>query len=115
MSVAKSIPAEHKDLIHDVAYDFHGRRMATCSSDQCVKVSKTPSTLKICDFYFQFHHFMGPSSGCGNWVSWTSSTFGQVITDQYTLTLSDKYRRLITWIDEDTDNSESPSNINGRH
>ena len=38
MFVAKSIPAEHKDLIHDVAYDYHGRRMATCSSDQCVKV-----------------------------------------------------------------------------
>ena len=41
MFVAKSIPAEHKDLIHDVAYDFHGRRMATCSSDQCVKVRKS--------------------------------------------------------------------------
>ena len=40
MFIAKSIPAEHKDLIHDVAYDFHGRRMATCSSDQCVKVRK---------------------------------------------------------------------------
>ena len=40
MFQARSIPAEHKDLIHDVAYDFHGRRMATCSSDQFVKVSK---------------------------------------------------------------------------
>lgn len=38
MFVAKTIPAEHRDLIHDVAYDFHGRRMATCSSDQFVKV-----------------------------------------------------------------------------
>ena len=39
MFVTKSIPAEHKDLIHDVAYDYHGRRMATCSSDQSVKAS----------------------------------------------------------------------------
>ncbi|XP_014661947.1 PREDICTED: nucleoporin seh1-like isoform X2 [Priapulus caudatus] len=38
MFVARSISADHKDLIHDVAYDFHGRRMATCSSDQSVKV-----------------------------------------------------------------------------
>lgn len=38
MFVAKSIAADHKDLIHDVSYDFHGRRMATCSSDQSVKV-----------------------------------------------------------------------------
>ncbi|XP_033848879.1 nucleoporin SEH1 isoform X2 [Acipenser ruthenus] len=37
MFVARSIAADHKDLIHDVSYDFHGRRMATCSSDQSVK------------------------------------------------------------------------------
>lgn len=40
MFVARSIAADHKDLIHDVSYDFHGRRMATCSSDQSVKVKK---------------------------------------------------------------------------
>lgn len=33
-----TIFADHKDLIHDVAYDFYGERMATCSSDQYVKV-----------------------------------------------------------------------------
>uniref|UniRef100_A0A8D1FTU3 Nucleoporin SEH1 n=2 Tax=Sus scrofa TaxID=9823 RepID=A0A8D1FTU3_PIG len=38
MFVARSIAADHKDLIHDVSFDFHGRRMATCSSDQSVKV-----------------------------------------------------------------------------
>ena len=39
MFVAKNIPTDHKDLIHDVAYDFYGKRMATCSSDQSVKVT----------------------------------------------------------------------------
>lgn len=39
MFQARTINAEHKDLIHDVAYDFYGRRLATCSSDQSVKVS----------------------------------------------------------------------------
>lgn len=34
-----SICHDHKDLIHDVAYDYHGRRIATCSSDQSVKVA----------------------------------------------------------------------------
>ena len=38
MYVTKSIDANHEDLIHDVAYDFYGKRMATCSSDQKVKV-----------------------------------------------------------------------------
>lgn len=43
MFVARSIAADHKDLIHDVSFDFHGRRMATCSSDQSVKVRTEPS------------------------------------------------------------------------
>lgn len=38
MFVCKSISADHKDIIHDCAYDFYGRRFATCSSDQSVKV-----------------------------------------------------------------------------
>ena len=38
MYITKSINADHEDLIHDVAYDFYGKRMATCSSDQKVKV-----------------------------------------------------------------------------
>lgn len=40
MFEAHEVNAEHKDLIHDVAHDYYGRRMATCSSDQYVKVSK---------------------------------------------------------------------------
>lgn len=38
MVEAHSINAEHKDLIHDVAFDYYGERMATCSTDQFVKV-----------------------------------------------------------------------------
>ena len=38
MYTAKHIATDHKDLIHDVSYDFYGKRMATCSSDQSVKV-----------------------------------------------------------------------------
>jgi hypothetical protein len=38
MYAARSIGIDHKDLIQDVAYDFHGKRMATCSCDQFVKV-----------------------------------------------------------------------------
>ncbi len=30
--------AGHDDLIHDIAYNFYGKRLATCSSDQKIKV-----------------------------------------------------------------------------
>ena len=35
---AKAVHAEHNDPSHDIAYDFYGQRIATCSSDQFVKV-----------------------------------------------------------------------------
>lgn len=41
------IIADHKDVIHDVVFDYYGRRMATCSSDQTVKV-RTPNTSWLC-------------------------------------------------------------------
>lgn len=47
MFVVKSLNAEHKDLVHDMAFDFYGRRMATCSSDQTVKVWNE-SCLSVC-------------------------------------------------------------------
>lgn len=34
----QEIRSEHKDVIHDVSYDYYGQRIATCSSDQTVKV-----------------------------------------------------------------------------
>lgn len=40
MFTSKKLPVAHKDLIHDVSYDFYGRRLATCSSDQTVQVIK---------------------------------------------------------------------------
>ena len=47
MFEAHTINAEHKDLIHDIAYDFYGERMATCSSDHFVKVNKQLFQLKL--------------------------------------------------------------------
>lgn len=38
MLTGTEIRTEHKDVIHDVSYDYYGKRMATCSSDQTVKV-----------------------------------------------------------------------------
>ncbi len=36
--VFSSFLSEHEDFVHDLAYDFYGKRLATCSSDQRVKV-----------------------------------------------------------------------------
>lgn len=69
-----SINADHKDLIHDVAYDFYGRRMATCSSDQSVKVwDMSEDGQWHCTANWKTH------SGSVWKVTWAHPEFGQVI------------------------------------
>ncbi len=34
----RSLPSSHVDYIHDIKFDFYGRRLATCSGDQNVCV-----------------------------------------------------------------------------
>ncbi len=38
MSAARTFDTGHSDLIHDCAFDFYGKRVATCSSDRLIKV-----------------------------------------------------------------------------
>lgn len=74
MYVTKSISADHEDLIHDVAYDFYGRRMATCSSDQKVKVwDQDDAGNWTCSASWKSHH------GSVWKVNWAHPEFGQVI------------------------------------
>ncbi|KAJ8776690.1 hypothetical protein J1605_015279 [Eschrichtius robustus] len=81
MFVARSIAADHKDLIHDVSFDFHGRRMATCSSDQSVKV--------------------WDKSESGDWhctASWKATDrYWSVAQGLGTPALEDRVRRLLGW------------------
>ncbi|GIY46493.1 nucleoporin SEH1 [Caerostris darwini] len=74
MFVSRSIQADHKDLIHDVAYDFYGERLATCSSDQTVKIWDKGEDK-------QWHCTSSWKTHCGSvWkVTWAHPEFGQVI------------------------------------
>ncbi|CAH1640481.1 unnamed protein product [Spodoptera littoralis] len=71
---SQTILADHKDLIHDVAYDFYGERMATCSSDQYVKVwdSDGNGGWRLTASW-KAHH------GSVWKVTWAHPEFGQVI------------------------------------
>ena len=73
MYVTKSINADHEDLIHDVAYDFYGKRMATCSSDQKVKVwDQDEAGNWNCSASWKTHN------GSVWKVTWAHPEFGQV-------------------------------------
>uniref|UniRef100_T1IJ16 Nucleoporin SEH1 n=1 Tax=Strigamia maritima TaxID=126957 RepID=T1IJ16_STRMM len=74
MFSVKSINAEHKDLIHDVAFDFYGKRMATCSSDQTVKIWDLPDDGQwICTASWKAHN------GSVWKINWGHPEFGQII------------------------------------
>jgi len=74
MYEAKLIPAEHKDIVHDVSFDFYGRRMATCSSDHTVKIWDLDESGEwICTADWKTH------SGSICKVTWAHPEFGQVI------------------------------------
>ncbi|XP_060805627.1 nucleoporin SEH1 [Amyelois transitella] len=74
MFESQTIQADHKDLIHDVAYDFYGERMATCSSDQYVKVWDTDGKggWRLTGSW-KAHH------GSVWKVTWAHPEFGQVL------------------------------------
>jgi len=74
MFVLKSISADHKDLIHDVAFDFYGRRFATCSSDQNVKVwDLSEDNIWKCTASWKTH-------SASVWkVTWAHPEFGSVL------------------------------------
>ncbi|KAI5693323.1 hypothetical protein M8J75_013813 [Diaphorina citri] len=74
MYEAHSINAEHKDLIHDVAYDYYGLRMATCSSDQNIKVWDQDENGK----WFLSANWKAHSGSVWK-VTWAHPEFGQVL------------------------------------
>ncbi|UXI19122.1 Membrane-bound transcription factor site-1 protease [Sarcoptes scabiei] len=74
MHFSRSIQADHKDLIHDIAYDYYGRRLATCSSDQNVKVWDINDDGQwSCTSSWKTH------AGSVWKVTWAHPEFGQIL------------------------------------
>jgi hypothetical protein len=63
------VATEHADVIHDVAYDYYGERMATCSSDMHIKIWERGQ----CAAAWKAHD--GSIWG----VAWAHPEFGQVL------------------------------------
>lgn len=70
----EEIKADHRDVIHDVVYDYYGKRFATCSSDQTVKVWDLDEQDKwTVSASWKAH------SGSIWRISWAHPEFGQVL------------------------------------
>ncbi|MEJ1286663.1 hypothetical protein NN561_017671 [Cricetulus griseus] len=74
MFVVHNIAEDHEVLMHDMSFDFLGCRMATCSSDQSIKVwNKSESGDWHCIATWKTH------SGSVWPVTWAHAEFGQVL------------------------------------
>lgn len=68
------ISAQHSDVIHDVAFDLYGKRMATCASDHTVKIwDLDASGCWQVSASFKAHN------GSVWKVAWAHPEFGQVL------------------------------------
>ncbi|XP_075678683.1 nucleoporin SEH1-like [Dermatophagoides pteronyssinus] len=97
--VSRSIQADHKDLIHDIAYDYYGRRLATCSSDQSVKVWDIGDEGQwTCTSSWKTH------AGSVWKVTWAHPEFGQILA---TCSFD---RTAIVWEEMVADNNTNEKN-----
>uniref|UniRef100_A0A0A9XBA1 Nucleoporin SEH1 n=1 Tax=Lygus hesperus TaxID=30085 RepID=A0A0A9XBA1_LYGHE len=78
MFISHSVSTDHKDLIHDVAFDHYGKRMATCSSDQFIKVWEMDSD-NVIDGGWKLSATWKAHSGSVWKVTWAHPEFGQVL------------------------------------
>jgi len=66
--------SKHQDIIHDLAYDFYGKRLATCSVDKTIKVWEQDEKGEwVCKAEWLAH-----KQGVFK-ISWAHPEFGQLI------------------------------------
>lgn len=91
----KPFDSGHDDLVHDVSYDFYGRHVATCSSDQHIKVFRLESETNE----WQLSDSWRAHNSSVVSLDWASPEYGRIIA-------SASYDKTIKLWEEDPDQEE---------
>lgn len=74
MRVFQRLCSNHEEIVHDISYDFYGKRLVTCSSDQWLKVWDLNEAAEwTCTGAWKAH------SGSIWKVAWAHPEFGQLL------------------------------------
>lgn len=75
-----SFPLYHDDYVHDISFDFYGKRIATCSSDLKIRIWERKSKDAESDWVL-VDDLSGTKGHSGAvWkVKWADPEFGQVL------------------------------------
>lgn len=69
------VSPSHEDLVHDIAFDFYGKRFATCSSDKHIKIW----TLDEEKNTWQAHDIPRAHQNSIWRLSWANPEYGQLL------------------------------------
>ncbi len=73
--IIRKFAGQHEDYVHDVSYDYYGKRLATCSSDHKIKIWKIDPKDGQFHCQVELEGHKGPV-----WrVTWAHPEFGNVI------------------------------------
>eukprot|EP01098_Paradermamoeba_levis_P006768 TRINITY_DN2819_c0_g1_i1.p1 TRINITY_DN2819_c0_g1~~TRINITY_DN2819_c0_g1_i1.p1 ORF type:complete len:314 (+),score=56.76 TRINITY_DN2819_c0_g1_i1:76-1017(+) len=75
MKVFRRFPTQHEDLIHDISYDFYGKRLATCSSDQKIQIWDLDEKSE----WTRSAELVGAHNGSIWKLAWAHPEFGQIL------------------------------------
>lgn len=86
-SLISSFNLKHDDFVHDVQYDYYGKRMATCSSDQILRIWERSSDLQLSAVQavnqegnsWVCTQQLGKHKGAVWRVGWADPEFGQIL------------------------------------
>ncbi|KAJ1932207.1 epoxide hydrolase, soluble (sEH), partial [Linderina macrospora] len=86
-----SIPVNHDDFIHDIAYNFYGTRLATCGSDRSIKIWDWNKQTGL----WVLNESISAHDSSVLKVSWAHPEFGQVLAS------CSLDRTVKIWIEQD--------------
>ena len=66
-----TVESGHQDMVHDVAMDYYGKRMATCSSDKTIKIFDSSSSSLLAT--------LSGHEGPVWQVAWANPKFGSIL------------------------------------
>eukprot|EP00698_Gefionella_okellyi_P012414 TRINITY_DN3339_c0_g1_i1.p1 TRINITY_DN3339_c0_g1~~TRINITY_DN3339_c0_g1_i1.p1 ORF type:complete len:334 (-),score=50.12 TRINITY_DN3339_c0_g1_i1:1075-2010(-) len=100
MKVLQRFETQHEDIVHDIAYEFYGKRLATCSSDQKIKVWDMEENGE----WKQTAEWKAHSGSVWR-LQWAHPEFGQVLAS------CSFDRQVIIWEEGDGNNWTSKSSL----
>eukprot|EP01084_Bolivina_argentea_P204804 349807_1 len=111
MASTFSFNTNHKDLIHDVSFDYYGTMIATCSSDQTIKIWKYNSNVSDWTCIQQINHIDHTHKAAIQMICWANPIFGSIFASCST----DKKINIFALRDSSHNNFSNGSMYNFSH